>query len=921
MFKYAFKRVVRGYRLFIALTLGVLIATTFFASMVMAADLQSQAAISQALEGMDYGARMVANNITWTNADYEKIENITESLPEVSNIDRYIKFSFDYNASAGQTFDLFGLEDTSTVWETLDFLNSTTSLGANETYVVASSTNASYVEVGEIISVPIRYFTNDSLFPKTIVVNLTVAGFVDISENTARLLNPPRTINYGFIEIEVGDWREYNIMLVNWADTIDPIMDWYSQQENATGLVATQGFLVQLNRDLLINPYDLGGSATNVQNALAKIEDRTAQYNVQTSNTIGTTLGFLSLIASILVLAFVALAVPVIFMAWYSSTMLSDVSYNLRRREFGLLQTKGFGPKSIKRMLQFEGIIVGIVGSVIGIFIGTYLAHYIVGVAVESPFATLIANPMNIVVTIVFGVILAYWSIRGPSDRAARLDPLDSLKQYIYIEEQREYRKLLPLIAFVLGTYKLVVWILGINMNTLMATAMSTNFIMLIAVALWSPVDAFLNFAGPIAFLYGTTKILLRGSQKFQAAIVQAGKRFFGAFGTLATRNVQRNPSRNAALVFVVALIVSYGIFSVGSLFSEQDLRNRTDLYNVGADVSATFAPGENVTEFLSDIESIDGVSSVTTEYHISLSTTRGQLETRAIDPDTWLESAFYEDDWFTGGSIDTLLSNFTDQKIILSVSVARQLELRIGNTLTLRVPNGATYQMEIVGLTGYVSPFEEVMGRFAFGGSYPSYVPIDFLESTGFLGYAEPVVLLNTEPSTNGTVIEEHLSEVAPTVKSTDSMTSRAANREEASFEQGGTRARWLGIAFAVVLAIAGTGLIVSLTLREKEYETTLLAVRGFTRSQILKVLVAEVMVMIFFSLLLGVGTGFIQLFGDIANNSQNTLALVRPRMILDPIVLSLMALVVLVIVVSAIIPILLTTRFNENKINVLRE
>ena len=77
--------------------------------------------------------------------------------------------------------------------------------------------------------------------------------------------------------------------------------------------------------------------------------------------------------------------------------------------------------------------------------------------------------------------------------------------------------------------------------------------------------------------------------------------------------------------------------------------------------------------------------------------------------------------------------------------------------------------------------------------------------------------------------------------------------------------------VAVAVVLAIVGTALVVGLTLQEKEYETTLLRVRGFTRSQVLKVLLAEIMVMILFSLILGVGTGFIQLFGDLANQSQN--------------------------------------------------
>ncbi|MDF1538498.1 MAG: ABC transporter permease [Candidatus Thorarchaeota archaeon] len=527
MFKYAFKRVLRGYRLFIALTLGVLIASTFFASMLMAADIQSQKALTLALEDIDYDARMVARDTTWNLTQYDEIEQLVEEMPEVNALDRYTKFSFNYNASAGQSFDVYGLEETSTIWNSLSFLNGSGILQENETLVVASSVNASLLSIGQVVTVPVRYFTSDSPFPQSINVNLTVAGFCDISEQTAQLLNPQQTINLGFIEIPIGDWREYDLMLVNWGETVEPILDWYLQKENATALAATTGYLVQLDRAYLINPYDIGASSSNIQDALSKIEDRTAIYNAKTTNLVGTTLTILSFTSTVLVLAYVSLAAPVIFMAWYSSTMLSDVSYNLRRREFGLLQTKGFGPKAIKSMLRLESFIIGIIGGTLGLFAGTYIAHIIGDVAIESAFTSILSNPINVIFTIGFGVVLSYWSIRGPSDRASKLDPLDALKQYIYVEEQREYKRLLPIIAFALGSYKLIVWMLGIDMNVLLGSALSTNFILLIVVALWTPVDGLLNVVGPIAFLYGTTKILLRGSQRFQLGVVQAGKRFF----------------------------------------------------------------------------------------------------------------------------------------------------------------------------------------------------------------------------------------------------------------------------------------------------------------------------------------------------------------------------------------------------------
>jgi ABC-type antimicrobial peptide transport system permease subunit len=112
-----------------------------------------------------------------------------------------------------------------------------------------------------------------------------------------------------------------------------------------------------------------------------------------------------------------------------------------------------------------------------------------------------------------------------------------------------------------------------------------------------------------------------------------------------------------------------------------------------------------------------------------------------------------------------------------------------------------------------------------------------------------------------------------------------------------------------------------VGLTLKEKEQETTLLSVRGLTRSQILKALTAEVMVMVLFSLILGVATGFIQLFGNISNTSQSTQELVRPRMVFTPLSILAMTGIVLIVVIAALIPVVMTSRVTEERINSIRE
>ncbi|MGY5873918.1 MAG: hypothetical protein RTV72_16850, partial [Candidatus Thorarchaeota archaeon] len=74
MFKYAFKRVVRSYRLFIALTIGVLLATTFFAATNVAADILSRDALDASVEDILFDFNVDSSGGNWTIAELEALE-------------------------------------------------------------------------------------------------------------------------------------------------------------------------------------------------------------------------------------------------------------------------------------------------------------------------------------------------------------------------------------------------------------------------------------------------------------------------------------------------------------------------------------------------------------------------------------------------------------------------------------------------------------------------------------------------------------------------------------------------------------------------------------------------------------------------------------------------------------------------------
>lgn len=917
MLKYALKRVVRGYKLFLALMIGVLVATTFVAGLLISADVQTMNALEDSLSKFDYDARIEANNMTWSIQQWDEVQDMIENLSEVENLDRYASLSYNVNSTV---FNIYGLEQDSAAWKGLNLVNGTPNIGANETYVIVSSINASLYQINDVISVPIVLTTSIPPYHEVVYVNLTIAGFVEVSESTAYLLHPPRFIDYGIVQIELGSWKKYNLMVADWGLTFRPLIERYATMENVTGMSMSMGYLCQLKRSELVNPYDITTSATNINDALAKIEDRTAAYNTKVTNLVGPTLALLAFIAPFISFALVMLSIPIIFISWYSSTLLSEVSYNLRRREIGLLLTKGFGPSVIKRMLSLEGVFIGLFAGLGGAVLGTFLANYIASVSWDVPLNILASNYVNLIIVVVFGMILSLWSVRGPADRASKLEPLDCLKQYVLVEETREYRTLLPKLALLFGTYKIIVWMLGVDISLVILSTVH-GLLGLIVLMVVGVLDQILNFIGPVLFLYGLTKILIRGSEKFQQAIMQVGRRFFGAFGKLATRNISRNPSRNAALVFVLSLIVSYGVFTTGGFFSSQDLLIRSDYYDVGSDVSAVIPSTVNVVDASHSIADVDGVDAVTIEYHTTLTTSRGSFSIRGINATSWLDAAYYEPDWFYGAPITELLNNFTDDVVLLSVSIARALDLKIGNYVMVRNPiDNKIYQLKIIGLVGRVSPFEQYIGRYMISGSYPSYVPSDFLNKSGALAFSEPHLLIKTDPNVNGTDIEETLVSMYPDITQTDSVSSRI-QEQQSNFSSIQIRAQILAVLFASVLAVVGTGLVIGLTLKEKEYETVLLGVRGFTRRQTFKVLFGEIMVVVLFAIILGTFTGFVQLYGSNATMNQSLQSLVAPRIIITPIAVLSMLSIVLVIFMAALIPVINATRLTEEKIDIVRE
>jgi hypothetical protein len=626
MFKYALKRVVRSYRLFVALTLGVLVATTFFASTNVAADILARDALDGSLEGVIYDFNVNSADSNWSEDTLDEIESELSQIPEITDYTRMTATGYTHNGTLNSqllpAFQIFSIEWDSLYTEGLDIVAGGETLGPNETYVVSGSVNETLFSVGDIVTVPIGIELSVPPYATTIEWNYTVAGIVDLPEAAREGLQQNQFA--GILRGAFGFSFEfpYNVMISDYDLSGLPLLNAVAGIENKTSTSLFNSYHIEIDRTGLIDPYDIEASSQSITAIQNRIASRLERFDVEVSSNLMLPLLTYMIISIMMNFTFFTLSLPIFFMAYFTGTMVSDVGYNLRRREIGLLLTKGYKRGTIRNMLLIEGVIVGAIAGGASVFLGSYISWMVLQIA-GLDFVTVLANNISaITLSIILGMILALVSVWRPANRASKLEILDALKQYVYIEETSEYKRLLPTLAFILGSFKLILWILGISADQMFSLLnIGGNITLAIIVLAVVALDQLLNFIGPLLFLYGTTKLFLRGSQRFQEIIVNAGQRFFGAFGKLATRNIKRNPARNAAMVFLISLIVSYGVFAVGSLYSENDLVERNALFEVGADVRLEFANGANLTSALETIEAHEDVDSATIEYRLNLLT------------------------------------------------------------------------------------------------------------------------------------------------------------------------------------------------------------------------------------------------------------------------------------------------------------
>ena len=931
MLSYAIKRVIRSLGLFAALLLGVILASTFFAGVNVGADTTAKAALNQQLSQVpvdivirQYGLQ-VSKSTVWTNA-VSSVKNVSEIIDAevISRAYWYGNTTFEnYNS-----FRIVGISNASHVYDGLTVTSGAGSLEENEAYVWAGSKDADKIELNSTFTMNFTYWVGDTYSPaeKTVSVSLKLVGFVELSDTAYSIATEEwywPVVYYRSKQEQSSIIYGDNLLIVNWKETFAKLLDAIPSSVSYYSSPFSTQILAYLNRDALINPWDIQSSLEAVGTVTAQTNQAVAKYGMSASNNLEQILMNYQFTSMSMRFSFLIVALPVFFVAWYVGTTVSDVSYNLRRREIGLLLTKGFSTGQLFRMFLTESIMIGIIGGLIGVGLGFLLspifANAVGGELGAAPFL----SQEVIVISIIFSLAITLLSTFRPSRRASKLLAVDALREYMYVEEVKPYKQRWPWVAFSLGLYKIVMFLLGINLFQIFAERPPFgNIFLLILLSIWIFIDYYiLTYIGPLLFFWGFTKIFIRGSLKFQELVTRA-VRFLGDLGTLATKNVQRNPARVASVAFLIALIVGYSFQTVGAVASEQDYITRQVKADVGADISVQLTSAANASSIANKIEDeLSEVASATLEYSLSgtLPSQYYSSQIRAVDPDKWLSTAYYETEWFSGNGVATAFQQMrtSNRTIILERNLAKSLGKKVGNNVTLTI-GSSTLELTIVGFFGpevtqqqyYIQPYEYLTGTFW------SYVPIGLYESLDGSLSPSTKVLVKLKPGADGKSVASEILNFG-NVNYVRSVAEELETRQSDLVLSGSLNIQRIGVVFSILAASVATGLATLVSLQERKREASIMSARGLSFKQLVTMLLAENLAVVVFAAVLGIVVGLIVVRGNVsASNATMFYSLVTHRIVFPPDAIILLSTCVILVFASAIIPVILLTKRYISKI-----
>lgn len=907
MFRYAVKRITRGRTLFLSLFLSVALAATLFSGILQGADAVGVAILDKTLESayVDIISSSSDKNITKTR--HYEIDEILGKIEGVASVDHFIRWKFKVllpMLNESMETVVLALPPDSSLYNGISGVDQFVD---GKIYVDGSSGNATELKESEILTISFETYMpfNPPGFENRTLTR-EVAGSVGLDQRTfligiGRYNIYLRDLIQG--REELGRRPNYNLVLMSeetFLGIIRPVLD---EMRRPVDDQTTEA-LVRLNRENLINPWDVAGSRRKVGLILEEINTAGVEYYYTPRSYLTEILNTISSLSSQMKTSTMLVALPVFFTAWYLGATVSEVVYGLRKREIGLLFTRGLTHRHVLYILLFEGIVVGLMAATAGIFLGALILELVIpNMSLLQVFNSI--SIITVASSIGFSIVLSLISVYRPAQKVLKVNIVDALREHEPESESLgEWQ--LALLAFTLGAYKMGMLVSGLTVDQLQPS--TGNLIITLLYSTWWGTDYLLGYVAPILFLWGFINLFLRFIPGFQDILGIIAGLFTGDVAKFTTLSGKRNIRKTAAATFMVALIIGYSTTVVGNVYSTTDFMEQAVRLSIGADASIWLFEGKDVHTLEDRMTALPGVKAITHETHFSPESSIGNTPIRAIDPMNWHQVAHIANGWIDNA--ESVFQAMEDEPTggIMEKGAAERLGIEAGDVFLVKLRN-RLFPIKIVGLFGK-EPTE-----FWTLQNPTVYVNEEFLENVREKEIEKRRILVKLTPGTDLQKFKAAAENVDLDIERVDVTELQLDKALNNIYLAGPRRIEELGSYMAGLVASVGVALIVSTLMRIRNKELTIMSIRGYDSGQLSATLLVENLGMSLFAILLGVLVGYINLYGQTELFNQ-VLATTIERRIVFPLQAQLNLLSIIgLIIVATVTPIIISVRSISQK------
>jgi putative ABC transport system permease protein len=520
---------------------------------------------------------------------------------------------------------------------------------------------------------------------------------------------------------------------------------------------------------------------------------------------------------------FLFLGVPGAIIAALITASIAGLGADRRRREQALLRTRGASTRQLVNIALGETVAAAGVGIAIGLAAALVIGQVSFGSAGFG--ASTLSSILWAGGAAVAGLLIAAASIALPAWRQARSLTVTGQRRVVGRVDRAPWWARYGVDFICIAGSAFVFWQASQNGYQLVLVPEGVPQVSVNWYALLAPL---LGWIGIGLLTYRLADLVLRRRRRMLAKVFRplAGK---------LSSTVAASMSRDRRLLGrALALVALSAAFAASTAVFNDTYKQQAEVdarLTNGADVTVTQSPGATVGPAgMSQITSVPGVRSVEPVQHRFAYVGADLQDLYGVRPQTIGKAGSLQNAWFKGGSAADLMTKLQQRAdgVLVSEETVKDFQLKPGDLIRLRLQNAQTKQYTVV-------PFHYV----GIAKEFPT-APRDsfFIANHGYIAQqtgtdAVGIFLVQTDGTSPATVANSLRAKLGPAAHVTDLVSSRKiiGSNLTAVELSGLTRVE---LAFALILAIAATGLTLGVSFHERRRTFAIASALGARRRQL---------------------------------------------------------------------------------------